>query len=69
MKKTVLLAALLFSAQAFAAEDEEKCKTEIERSPNPFVELVSIPFKMVAAFSHLPRCYIDNFPVNKEEDR
>ncbi len=65
MKKTILIAALIFSAAAHADENEEKCKTEIPRSPNAFVEILTIPFKAVAAFSHLPRCIVDTFPVNE----
>ncbi|MGI9298471.1 MAG: hypothetical protein ACR2QC_11340 [Gammaproteobacteria bacterium] len=66
MKKTVLTMALFLSASAFAAEDEQKCHTEIERAGNPIFEMLSIPFKAVAAFSHLPRCLIDHFPVNED---
>lgn len=66
MKKTLLMTALFLSASAFAAEDEQKCHTEIARSSNPFLEVVTIPFKAVAAFSHLPRCLIDHFPVNED---
>ena len=57
--------ALCLSASAFAADDEQKCHTEIERASNPILELLSIPFKAAAAFSHLPRCMIDHFPVNE----
>lgn len=68
MKKAILMAALFLSASAFAAEDEpKKCHTEIERASNPFLEILTIPFKAVAAFSHLPRCLIDHFPVNEDQ--
>lgn len=66
MKKTLLAMAFLLSASAFAAE-KESCHTEFKRESNPFLELATIPFKVVAAFSHFPRCAIDNFPVDKEK--
>ena len=69
MKKAVFILAALLSAQAFAAEDEGvQCHTEIERASNPILEVITIPFKLVAAFSHLPRCIIANFPVNEPEE-
>lgn len=68
MKKAILITVLVLSAGAYADEDEEKCRTEIKRSPNPFVEVVTIPFKAVAAFTHLPRCIIENFPTNPTDE-
>lgn len=64
MKKAVLIVALAFSASAVASEHDEECRTEIERASNPVLEILTIPFKVVAAFSHLPRCLVQNFPVN-----
>ena len=45
---------------------KKKCTTELKDHKNLIVNLVTIPFKMVATFSHLPRCLIDHFPVNEE---
>ena len=65
MKKTILILAL---ACAFPASAEKtKCHTEIAAAPNPLLEIISIPFKAVAMFSHVPRCMVAYFPVKKEE--
>ncbi|MGI9305892.1 MAG: hypothetical protein ACR2P5_01150 [Gammaproteobacteria bacterium] len=69
MKKVILILALALSGGAPAAlADKEDCHTEIERSSNPILEIITIPFKMVAAFSHLPRCIVAYFPVNEPKD-
>ena len=44
-----------------------ECKTELEESKNLLLNVVTIPFKVVMTFLHLPRCVIANFPVNEEK--
>ncbi len=66
MKKILLIFALLISSSAAYAEESEPCVTVIERASNPILEIITIPFKVVAAFSHLPRCMIQNFPVEEK---
>ena len=71
MKKTMLniiaAAALSLAVAPALADEEKKCTTELKDHKNLIVNLVTIPFKMVATFSHLPRCLIDHFPVNEEK--
>lgn len=69
MKKTFLTLALVcaFSASAGEAGQKTQCKTEIKAAPNPLAEIVTLPFKMVAAFSHVPRCLVAYFPTNEEK--
>ena len=69
MNKTLLAFALVLLAPAALAEEEQKCQTNIERSSNPVLELITVPFKIVAAFSHLPRCMIDHFPVEERAEK
>ena len=72
MKKAVsLIAAVALSASLSlpaAAEEDKKCHTELEESPNLLVNVVTIPFKVVMAFLHLPRCVIDHFPTEESEE-
>lgn len=69
MRKTLLAFALVLSVSSALAEAEQECTTNIERASNPILEFITIPFKMVAAFSHLPRCLIDKFPVEEHTDK
>lgn len=66
MKKSILILALVCGFSASAGE-RTKCETDIQAAPNPIAEIVTIPFKMVAAFSHIPRCLVARFPVKEEE--
>ncbi|MDM5147202.1 hypothetical protein NQX30_02265 [Candidatus Persebacteraceae bacterium Df01] len=69
MKKTLIALLLVASPSVLAAEEEGKCETNIERASNPILEIITVPFKIIAAFSHLPRCLVDYFPVNEENDK
>ena len=72
MKKAMsLFAAVALSASLSlpaAAAENEKCHTELENSPNLLVNVVTIPFKVVMAFLHLPRCIVANFPTEESEE-
>ena len=65
MKKIMLILMLAFSLSGAYAEEKQKCHTEITEHENLGLIILTIPFKVVAAFSHLPRCLIDHFPTNE----
>lgn len=63
----VLAFALAAPGRAVAGEDEGYCvESEMKQMPNPLLEIITIPFKMVAVLTYLPRCMAEKFPVNEE---
>ncbi|MBE8158298.1 MAG: hypothetical protein HAW59_02750 [Betaproteobacteria bacterium] len=66
MKKVLLIFVL---ACGFPASAEKTyCQTDIPAAPNPIAEIISIPFKAVAVFSHVPRCLAAYFPMQDDEE-
>lgn len=66
MKKTItILALIVFSMPAMA--EEKECETEIQKSPNPIVGVISFPFKIVAALAWGPVCLAKKVVPNIDE--
>lgn len=70
MKKTLtalMLAAVVSAAplSAFAAEENKCPADEMQKMPNPILEVIVMPFKVVHAFMFGPLCAIKNIPKNE----
>lgn len=66
MKRTLALLICSSLLAASSAQAAESCWEEApEPSPNPLIEIITMPMKMVFVLTTLPRCMVASIPKNE----